>query len=185
MKESCGEERGDSQNKLGVKLRGCTACADYFLDSYLVFGIFPLSIITLVRDMKTFFAGVTKGSFGRHVLMTTVLVLIVCMMWRNTALAETLKTKNFVVQITRNCPEGDVVCDNVSYTGTRLKTGASIKLTGKTVYRMCADKVTPCQFIGYEFLNGDYRYLVTESGTLRVYKQKRLLVEESGSWTNQ
>ncbi len=135
--------------------------------------------------MKLFFANVTNDSLNPNVSLTTVLLLIVCVMWFNTALAETLKTKNFVVQITRNCPEGEAVCNNVSYTGTRLKTGASIKLTGRTVYRMCADKVTPCQFLGYEFLNRDYRYFVTESGTLKVYKQKKLLLEEKGSWRNQ
>jgi hypothetical protein len=135
--------------------------------------------------MKTFFANVTNGTFKANALVTTVLLLIVCTMWCNTALAETLKTKNFIVHITRKCPEGEVVCSNVSYTGTRLKTGASIQLTGRTVYRMCADKVTPCKFLGYEFLNGDYRYLVTESGTLKVYKQKKLLLEEKGSWGNQ
>ena len=117
--------------------------------------------------------------------MRTMLLSFICLFGSKAALADTLKTKNFIVHITRNCSEGEVVCNNVSYTGTRLETGASIKLTGKTVYRMCADKVTPCQFLGYEFLNRDYRYFVTESGTLKVYKQKKLLLEEKGSWGNQ
>jgi hypothetical protein len=157
-----------------------------FLDSYLALShICRSPITTLYTDMKTFFANVTNDSLNPNVLVATVLLLIVCVIWCNTALAETLKTKNFVVQITRNCPEGEVVCNNVSYTGTSLKTGASIKLTGRTLYRMCADKVTPCQFLGYEFLNGHYRYVVTESGTLTVYKQQKLLFEESGAWRDQ
>ena len=131
--------------------------------------------------MRTFFVyGENKSSTLN--IIRTIFFLLVCASWSKTALADTLKTKNFIVQITRNCPEGEVVCNDVSYTGTRLKTGASVKLTGRTVYRLCADKVTPCQFLGYEFINGDYRYLVTESGTLRVYKQKKLLLEEKGSW---
>lgn len=113
------------------------------------------------------------------------MLLFICLSWSRTAPAETLKTKNFIVHITRNCPEGEVSCHNVSYTGIRLKTGESITLRGRTVYRMCSDSVTPCHFLGYEFLNGDYRYFVTEGGTLRVYKQKKLLLEEKGSWGNQ
>ena len=143
-----------------------------------------MDVLLNFHDMKVFFASGAKGGFNQHFLMRTLL-LFVCLFWCETAVADTLKTKNFVVHITRNCPEGQVVCNNVSYTGTRLRTGESITLTGRTVYRMCSDKVTPCQFLGYEFLNRDYRYFVTESGTLKVYKQKKLLLEESGSWKNQ
>ena len=135
--------------------------------------------------MKTFFSNRGKIGFNNTLLTAAILLLSICLSWSKTGLAETLKTKNFIVHITRNCPEGEVLCNNVSYTGTRLKTGASIKLTGRTVYRMCGDGVTPCHFLGYEFLNGDYRYFVTEGGTLRVYKEKKLLLEENGSWGNQ
>jgi hypothetical protein len=114
--------------------------------------------------------------------MRTLFLLFICLFWGKTILAETLQTRNFIVNITRNCPEGEVVCNNVSYTGTSLKTAESIKLTGRTVYRLCSDRVTPCQFLGYEFINGNYRYFVTESGIIRIYKNGRLLLEESGSW---
>jgi hypothetical protein len=144
-----------------------------------------MPIRSKINDMRVFFSSGAKGSFNQNFLMRIMLLLFVCVFWCKAALAETLKTKNFIVDITRNCPEGEVVCNNVSYTGTRLRNGESIKLTGRTVYRVCADKITPCQFLGYEFRNGDYRYFVTESGTLKIYKQKKLLLEESGSWTNQ
>ena len=132
-----------------------------------------------------FFLSGARDSFKQNSLMRTMFLLFICLSWCKAALAETLKTKNFIVNITRNCPEGEVVCNNVSYTGTRLRTGKSIKLTGRTVYRICSDKVTPCQFLGYEFLNGDYRYFVTESGTLKIYKKGKLLLEESGLLRNQ
>ncbi|WP_287713277.1 MULTISPECIES: hypothetical protein [unclassified Microcystis] len=120
--------------------------------------------------------------FKQNFLMRTLFLLFICLFWGKTILAETLQTRNFIVNITRNCPEGEVVCNNVSYTGTSLKTAESIKLTGRTVYRLCSDRVTPCQFLGYEFINGNYRYFVTESGIIRIYKNGRLLLEESGSW---
>ena len=112
-----------------------------------------MPIRSKINDMRVFFASGANGSFNQNFLIRTLLLLLVCVLWCKTALGETLKTKNFIVHITRNCPEGEVVCNNVSYTGTRLRNGESIKLTGRTVYRMCADKVTPCQFLGYEFRN--------------------------------
>ena len=96
--------------------------------------------------------------------------------------AETLKTHNFKVTVTRNCPQGYVVCNNVTYNGTDLKTGKSIRLQGKTLHATCADRVTPCRFIGYEFRNKNYRYVVTESGWLRIYQGGKLLLQEQGAW---
>lgn len=98
------------------------------------------------------------------------------------ALADTLTTPSFSINIQSNCPEGSVTCNNVSYTGTNRRTGASIRLRGSTLNRLCADGVTPCQFLGYQFRNGQYRYLVTDDGTLQVYQGEQLLLEEQGTW---
>lgn len=98
------------------------------------------------------------------------------------ALADTLRTKDFRVTITNNCPEGNVTCKDVTYYGTNLKTGASIQLTGKTIHTLCADRVTPCRFLGYEFSNGNYRYVVTENGRLQVYQGRKLVLDQKGNW---
>ncbi len=98
------------------------------------------------------------------------------------ALAETLQTPNFRVTITSRCPEGTVTCEDVAYVGRDRRTGASIQLTGRTVHTTCADGVTPCRFVGYEFRNGDYRYIVTAAGELQVYRGQALLLQEQGSW---
>jgi len=127
----------------------------------------------------------TNSRFNQQIVMITIFLLLLMSLWgAKKAFAETLKTQNFIINITRNCPEGEVICKNVSYTGTNLKTQKSLLLNGKTVYRICSDGITPCQFLGYEFLNGAYRYFVTESGTLKVYKQEKLLLEEQGLWRN-
>lgn len=98
--------------------------------------------------------------------------------------ADTLTTANYVVTITRHCEEGEVSCNNVSYHGVSKKTGKSITLQGSTKHTMCADGVTPCQFIGYQFKTGNISYLVLESGALRVVKGSNdVLVEEAGEWT--
>ncbi|MDJ0554592.1 MAG: hypothetical protein QNJ68_09165 [Microcoleaceae cyanobacterium MO_207.B10] len=112
------------------------------------------------------------------IFATTWFWLLLC----STALARTLITKNFKITISSNCQEGQVSCNNVSYEGVDLNTGKSIKLIGKTVHRTCGDGITPCQFIGYEFRNGNYRYIVTEDGTLLVYEAEKLLLQESGTW---
>ena len=95
--------------------------------------------------------------------------------------AETLKTKNFNVEITRNCPEGYVTCNDVTYFGKHLRTGNSIRLTGKTIHSLGADGVTPGRFLGYEFRNSNYRYVVTQDNHLLVFKGRKLILNEKGT----
>jgi hypothetical protein len=110
-------------------------------------------------------------------------LLPVATLWTQAAHAETLKTKNFKVTITRNCPEGNVTCNNVTYFGKDLRTGKSISLTGKTIHTTGADGVTPGRFLGYQFRNNEYVYRVTTDGILEVYQGKKLILQEKGSLT--
>jgi hypothetical protein len=98
------------------------------------------------------------------------------------AQADTLTTASFSVQIRVNCAEGNVVCDDVGYEGTNRRTGQSLVLRGKTLHSLCADGVTPCRFLGYEFRNGRFRYVVYDSGSLRVTRGNKVLVDETGEW---
>ena len=98
------------------------------------------------------------------------------------AIADTLTTKGFKIDIQVNCEEGNVTCNRVSYRAKDLKTGKSLRLSGKTIHSLCADGVTPCRFLGYEFRNRNYRYIVTEGGLLEVYKGEKLLVSQQGTW---
>ncbi len=116
----------------------------------------------------------------KSVLSFVLLPIATLPLFSSLANAETLKTKNFSVKITRNCAEGNVTCDNVTYSGKNLKTGASIRLTGKTIHTTCADGVTPCRFLGYEFRNNKYLYRVTEDGKLQVFQGKKLILQEEG-----
>lgn len=93
-----------------------------------------------------------------------------------------LITPGFRVQVERHCPEGTIVCDRVSYVGQDRRSGASLRLTGSTDYRLCADGLTPCQFLGYRFRNGSVVYEVRDDGRLRVLQGGRLLLEEQGTW---
>jgi hypothetical protein len=110
-----------------------------------------------------------------------IALLPVITLWTQTANAETLKTKNFSVKITRNCPEGYVTCNNVKYFGKNLKTGKSISLTGKTIHTTGADGFTPGRFLGYEFRNNNYLYQVTADGALLIYENKKLILKEQGA----
>jgi hypothetical protein len=98
------------------------------------------------------------------------------------ARAATLTTPSFIVEVTVNCEEGNVTCDDVGYVGTSKKTGKRIKLHGKTMHTLCADGVTPCRFLGYEFRNGKTRYQVLDDGTLLVVQGKKTLLNEKGEW---
>ncbi len=90
--------------------------------------------------------------------------------------AETLVTKNFQIEITRHCEEGNVQCDRVTYIGKSLNTGKSISLTGKTV-----NNSHSYTFLGYEFRNGSYLYSVTRDNMLLIYKDDRLILREQGT----
>lgn len=96
--------------------------------------------------------------------------------------AAELRTPSYVVQITENCPEGEVGCRNVSYVGKNIRTGKSIELQGRAVMRLCADRVTPCSHEGYQFTKGRVEYRVTNDGLLLVTRGAEVLVEERGRW---
>ncbi|MEH2295952.1 hypothetical protein [Nostoc sp.] len=119
-------------------------------------------------------------NYKKFVGLLATLPIVILSLWSGVTLAETLKTKSFNIKITRNCSEGSVTCDHVTYYGRNLKTGSSIRLTGKTIHRTCADGVTPCRFLGYEFRNQQYLYRVTEDGRLQVYQGGKLILEEQG-----
>jgi len=116
------------------------------------------------------------------ILRFTVLLTSLFLCFQISA-ASTLTTQNYIVEITQNCAEGHVTCDDVTYHGVSKKTGAAITLKGTTKHSICADGVTPCRFLGYEFKNGDITYLVLESGLLQVVRgEDEVLVEETGEW---
>lgn len=89
--------------------------------------------------------------------------------------AETLRTQNFEIKILRHCQEGNVSCDRVTYVGRSLITGKSIRLKGKTI-----NSGNSYRFLGYEFRNGKYRYLISNSNLLQIYRGDRLIAEEQG-----
>jgi len=98
------------------------------------------------------------------------------------ALADTLLTPSFRVEIKVNCAEGNVSCDDVLYTGTNLRTGESLILRGRTMHAVCVDGVTPCRFLGYEFRSANIRYTVLETGELVVTQGGKVMIREPGVW---
>ncbi|NMG11365.1 hypothetical protein [Brasilonema sp. UFV-L1] len=118
-------------------------------------------------------------NFKKYTALLALLPIFLTI-WTQAAHAESLKTKNFQVTITRNCAEGNVTCDNVTYVGKNLKTGQSIRLNGKTIHATGANGVTPGRFLGYQFRNNEYLYRVTAEGILQVYQGRRLILEEQG-----
>jgi hypothetical protein len=101
------------------------------------------------------------------------------------AMSVVLLTRQFVVVIVERCPEGDVACNDVTYTGVNRKTGESIHLKGQAWVRLCADRVTPCQHLGWQFRNGDLVYKVQETpAVLQVERRGKTLLEETGKWAD-
>lgn len=84
------------------------------------------------------------------------------------AAQQVLATESWDITIDVRCPEGEVGCRDVRYTGVHRKTGRALKLPGRELHTLCADKVTSCRFLGYVFRHGRQRYFVWEDGTLAV-----------------
>ncbi len=114
-----------------------------------------------------------------------LIIFIILTLISTNAIADTLTTENYVVVIKRNCPEGHITCNNVTYTGLSKKSGKTIRLRGQTWHTTCADGVTPCRFRGYEFKNRNYTYLVHQDGLLQVIKgRSHVILEEYGNWSD-
>jgi hypothetical protein len=123
----------------------------------------------------------------RKFVTIAMLSTLILFMSNEQSLAETLRTENYTVTITRNCSQENVTCDNVTYYGTSL-TGESIRLTGRTAHKFYLDRQSgeelPGRFLGYLFLNGEYRYFVGASGRLIVYQGETMILDEQGTWLN-
>ncbi len=95
-----------------------------------------------------------------------------------------LNTPNYRITIDVKCAEGNVTCNNVIYTGINKTTKKAVRLRGTTLHTTCADRITPCQFVGYQFKNKNIIYYVDEDGTLEVIKNNKiLLLQETGQWS--
>lgn len=128
-------------------------------------------------------ATLLKGHSMKSRIILLIFALFAPILYSQMSLAETLTTKNYIVTVNNNCEEGNVTCDNVTYQGISKQTGKAITLKGSTKHSMCADGVTPCRFLGYEFKNGNVTYLVLESGLLQVFQgESEVLLEEQGEW---
>ncbi len=113
------------------------------------------------------------------------LIILIGLSLIASAQADVLITKHYKITIKNNCKEGVVGCNNISYHGVSKKTGKGIKLKGKEIYKMCADGVTPCRFLGYKFNSGKVVYFISqegEYGRLEVTNGEKVLINEKGSW---
>lgn len=113
-----------------------------------------------------------------------ILLTVLIGSWGLPGLAQTrvLITPNFRIEIERLCPEGVVVCDHIRYIGTDRQTGSSLELMGRTYHTQGADGVTPSRFLGYIFENGEYKYILSPEGHLRILQGETVLLEEKGEW---
>jgi hypothetical protein len=98
------------------------------------------------------------------------------------ARTQVLDTPGYTVRIEIRCPEGEVSCADVGYRGESKRSRRSLALAGRSVHATCADGVTPCRFLGWQFANGGYTYFVGTDGRLVVRNGDRVLVDQAGTW---
>ncbi len=113
---------------------------------------------------------------NKFLLSSILLPIAIGTAYASSVNAETIKTNNFKIEITRHCEEGNVTCDRVTYVGKNLTTGKSIRLNGKTL-----NSSRTYRFLGYEFRNGKYIYYVSNTNLLQIYHGEQLILQEQGT----
>jgi hypothetical protein len=97
--------------------------------------------------------------------------------------AETLITPSYKIVI-GSCPEGYVTCDNIPFEITDLKTGDISSHAGRTLHTLCADGVTPCRFLGYQFSGDTGKFYIYDNGALEIKgKSGQVILFEEGMWS--
>lgn len=66
-------------------------------------------------------------------------------------------SKEYVIDIYYGCLEGEMSCDKITYHGINKKTKEEITLRGKVITRG-----PYLNFVGYQFKNGNYTYIINE-----------------------
>lgn len=66
-----------------------------------------------------------------------------------------INTDKFNIRIEDNCEEGNVSCEDISYSAIRLSDGSRIDLKGGT-----KNRPKSYSFYGYEFKNNSYTYVL-------------------------
>lgn len=98
-------------------------------------------------------------------------------------LAQTWVSNRYVIELDRQCLEGDVTCDMYEITLVDRSRGERQVMYGQTLHTVCADGVSPCRFMGYQFAGKDLRYRLYETGTLEVYdRDNKIVRSERGEW---
>ncbi|CBJ79430.1 conserved hypothetical protein; putative exported protein [Xenorhabdus bovienii str. Jollieti] len=103
-------------------------------------------------------------------------MLLACSSMLFAAYTDVFETKTYHITINVLCPEGNVSCDNVIYTGVRKKDNASITLKGTTLNKDC--NTGTCDFYGYEFKNKDVTYTIYQYGSLEISKKGEVIFSE-------
>lgn len=90
----------------------------------------------------------------------------------------TFETDTYSIEITL-CEEGNVTCKDLVYVATDKESGEVTTIKkGTTLSTMCADGVTPCRFIGYEFNKNDLRYVVYPESKLTIENEQGEIITE-------
>jgi hypothetical protein len=93
------------------------------------------------------------------------------------ASAGTITTRSYDITLSEHCNE-DVACQDVAFTIRKRGGGDAVRLEGRAVTSLCRDGITPCHHQGYEFVDGDTRYFVSDDGWLEITRKRKLVLHE-------
>lgn len=85
----------------------------------------------------------------------------------------TFETDDLWIKLINLCEEGELYCDKMVYIGLNKKTGDFITLTGKSVISK-----RNYNFLYYEFINNDTKYLVKRDNFLEVWNNGKVILSK-------
>lgn len=85
----------------------------------------------------------------------------------------TYETDDLWIKLVTLCQEGELTCDKIVYIGLNKKTGDFITLSGKSVISK-----NSYNFLYYEFINNDTKYIINRYNTLEITKNNKLILSK-------
>jgi hypothetical protein len=180
MRETREKTKFNLENRLGVAIANFVKLLSETITSPKL----TQSKNAELSEKKIMISWLTFNEGFSRFQISKILLTVFAWSWGLPVLAQgqVLITPNFRIEIERLCPEGYVVCNNIRYISTDRKTGSSINLMGRSHHTIGADGVTPSRFLGYIFENGEYKYIISTEGHLRILQGETVILEEKGEW---
>lgn len=92
---------------------------------------------------------------------------------------DVVRTNTYYLTQIGRCEEYVVNCFDYTLIMYHRKTGELTQVKGESLHSLCADKVTPCQYLGTIFKKGEMKYFLNDGASaFKILKNNKVILEE-------